>query len=381
MHLKLNEDFIEKISKVRKLLEKGQSCESIMNQLRRERIDKDLLDIVRGVCGIQKEGNRHMVDILIMIATPEEEQAIVSKGDWERKQEISLHEYYMCKKKGVTFALSRGYGMGESNAAIMAQNMITFLQPRVIAMAGFCAGNSGKVRLGDVIIANKVYNYDVGKQISEKEGLPEISNYSLRGDWLQFIERMNHEWLDIISEQAPVDFDWQCMELLSSLRKTDALPVESINFDMYPNWTNVVEKLEELGYILINADDTSISLTPDGKNFIGKHLVKNPKNIAQKPKVHIGPIATGTKVQVWSDIFKWLEARHDRKTCALDMESHVVGQLGEYNKIPFIVVKGVGDFANDGKPFANRFIEFTSFASCKFIMNLFTTNEFKPYWH
>lgn len=381
--LKLNEDFIENISIVRKLLEQSMSCEDIMKRLRREKIDITLYEIIHGVYGTQKEVKHHMTDVLIMIATQEEEAAIVSNGDWERKMTTGspLHEYYICEKKGVKFALSRGYDMGESDAAIMAQTMITYLQPQVIAMAGFCAGNSGKVQLGDIIIASKVYNYDIGKQISEIKVLPDISNYDLRGDWRQFIERMDKKWLNDSDIQAPLDFDWQCIELLSELKRMQNLSVDKVNFNKYPNWENVIKKLEEDRHISIDGKHGSISLTAEGENYIGEYIVRNPRYIAKKPSVHIGPIATGTKVQVWSKIFKWLETTHARKTCALDMESHVIGKLGSFNNIPFIVVKGVGDYADDGKPFANRFIEFTSFASCKCIINLFTSDEFKPYWY
>ncbi len=109
-------------------------------------------------------------------------------------------------------------------------------------------------------------------------------------------------------------------------------------------------------------------------------MVKNIDNRPPKKRLSIGAIATGTKVQIWSKIFQRLESMHDRKTYALDMESHVIGKLGNLNRIPFIVVKGIGDYADDGKAFANRFIEGTSYQSCKFIMDLFTMDEFMPYW-
>lgn len=381
--LKLNEDFIENISLVRKLLEQRLSSEDIMRRLHEEKIDLTLNEIIRGVCGIQKEVKHHMTDVLIMIATQEEEQAIISNGDWERTMatEPHLHEYYTCERKGIKFALSRGYDMGESDAAIMAQTMITHLQPRVIAMAGFCAGNSGKVHLGDIIIASKVYSYDIGKQISKIKVLPDISNYDLRGDWRQFIERMDQKWLNNIDIQVPLDFDWQCIELLSELRRIQKLSVNKVDFNKYPDWENVIKKLEDDRYISIDGKNSLIFLTTEGEKYIGEYIIRNPRYVAEKPSVHIGPIATGTRVQVWSKIFEWLETAHTRKTCALDMESHVIGKLGAFNDIPFIVVKGVGDFADDGKPFANRFIQFTSFVSCEYIINLFTADDFKPYWY
>ena len=380
--LKQNNDFRKAMDRVRELLQTGQAIGDIMDKLETENINLKLQKILKQSCGIIQGERCPMTDVLIMLATSEEERAIISKGGWERKRLESKQEYYTCVKEGVSFSLARGYRMGESDAAIMAQKLIDRLNPKVIAMAGFCAGKSGRVQLGDLIVANKIYNYDIGKQISPNDVLPEINSNTLDGTWLQYIERLDFNWIDKIGLQAPADFQWQKNELLIALRNHESVTVEQVyDPQKYPNWGEIIDSLQEEDYILINGTDVELTLTEKGRSYIGEYLVKNIKNIAPEPHVYIGPIATGTKVQTWSHIFQFLETMHDRKTCALDMESHIIGTLANYNNLPFIVVKGVGDFADDGKAFANRFIEFTSFSSCKFIMNLFTADDFKPYWN
>ena len=385
--LKKNGDFILAIKKVHDLLQTGKSIEDILLELRKEKVDWELQNVIKSQSFIRKKGynmatekiEQKEIDVLIMLATREEEKAIIKQNEWTREKIPTGQEYFVYEKNGIYFALARGYDMGEADAGIMAQKFIDALKPKVIAMAGFCAGRKGKVHLGDVIVANKVYNYDNGKQISETKSLPEISNYSLKGEWYQFIERLDEKWIENIATQAPKDFDQQTIELLSTLLEKDSMDAKKL-YDLgnYPDWKEVIANLQQQQYISITGK--MLKLTKKGKKFIEEYIVKNMGDDTYEMKLHIGPIATGTKVQVWSEIFNVLESKHDRKTCAIDMEAHAIGKLSDINEIPFIVVKGVGDFADDGKAFANRYIEYASCASCQFIIELFSREDFIFYW-
>ena len=86
-------------------------------------------------------------------------------------------------------------------------------------MAGFCAGQRGKQTLGDVVIAEKVFNYDLGKQISENKIQPQISSYKLDGRIKQKIERYGNNWRSSIKISLPKDFQLQCYEFLQELLK------------------------------------------------------------------------------------------------------------------------------------------------------------------
>lgn len=377
--LKENGDYILEIKKVHDKFQSGMSIEEILQSLRESKTDQKLQDILKNRGEEKMNIPDVRADVMIMIAAPDEERAITGRGEWERKRIASGQEYFMTVEKGIIFALVRGYREGESDAAIMAQKFVEALNPRVIAMAGFCAGKEGDVHLGDVIVADKVYNYDLGKQVSANEVLPEISNYSLNGDWLQFIERLDGGWLDTLNMQPPVDFQWQIIEFMRTLRKEGRKKKEELySKEIYPDWKQVVDHLLHEQWITIGGD-AALELTEEGTAYIDRYMIRHIKNVPPRQKLRVGTIATGTKVQQWDEIFQRLETR-DRKTCALDMESHVIGKLGSFNRIPFLVVKGVGDFARNGKKFANRFIEFTSYASCRFIMDLFSMEDFRDYW-
>jgi len=89
------------------------------------------------------------------------------------------------------------------------------------------------------------------------------------------------------------------------------------------------------------------------------------------PSTKVGVLATGDDVQEWSGVFDELARNYDRKTIALDMEAHAIGAISAFNNIPFIIAKGVGDFAKNGKKFDNRYIEYACKMSCNFIISFF----------
>lgn len=321
----------------------------------------------------------NIVDVLIMIATVEEEQAIIQHDSWEKRNLTDRLFYYETESNGVKFALARGFGLGETSTSQMAQLMINKVHPKVITMAGFCAGKQGKVNLGDIIVANKVYNYEVGKQLNENNIFPEISNYTLDLSWKQYIERYKFDF-NTTEVKKPKNFEVQCLKLLESLYYCGEESISILRRENeYPDWSDVIGTLVKNGEIEIC--DESLVLLDIGRKRIATYKALYSEIKENESRVHICPIATGSRVMEWDKIFEILETKHDRKTGALDMESHAIGMIGETNEIKFLVVKGVGDFAKTGKAFANRYIEYASYMSYCFIKKLFTDSEFMPLWN
>jgi nucleoside phosphorylase len=84
------------------------------------------------------------------------------------------------------------------------------------------------------------------------------------------------------------------------------------------------------------------------------------------PKVHFGPIATGSKVvQDW-DLFTKL-AFQCRKTLGADMEAAAVGYAAYRTRRPMIVAKGVSDHANAEKADAPQ--RDAALASARFVLS------------
>lgn len=162
-------------------------------------------------------GKSQLIDVLIMVATVEEENAILQDVGWEYQYTAKGYGYYH-RKEGLSFAVARAAEMGEIPAAVAAQHYVEQLKPRFLSMAGFCAGREGSVNLGDVFVPIKIYDYDNGgKQLTEDTVLPEMNLTQLDPIWRQKIERFGSEWRDTISITKPVPYEQQFIGLLKIL--------------------------------------------------------------------------------------------------------------------------------------------------------------------
>lgn len=315
------------------------------------------------------------IDVLILVATNEEEQAITKNEKFE-EYELPNEIVVLYKKyKSMNIALARGYEYGEVDAAIMAQTLYIFLKPRIVAMVGFCAGKKGKQVLGDVVIAEKVFNYDLGKQVAEDKYEPQLSNYKLDVRLKQKIERYHEDWRVSLKMQPPKDFQLQCYDFLSLLSRYSE-PVSSkelYDSNNFTEWAQLIQYMKENKFI--KSSKSNLSISAKGKNHLNTILLSYPNGyIPPKPSTKLGVLATGTKVQQWDGIFEFLNQQYDRKCSVLDMEGHAVGKIAEFNKCPFIIVKGVGDYAQNGKKFDNRFIEYAVYASYTFLVEFLSGN-------
>lgn len=317
------------------------------------------------------------IDVLVMVATEEEEKAIVNYEHFEERELDNGINILIQNENGLNIALARGFEYGEVDAAIMTQMLYMKLKPKIIAMAGFCAGQRGKHRLGDVVIAEKVFNYDLGKQISENKIKPQISNYKLDGRIKQKIERYGNKWRSSIKISLPKDFELQCFEFMKELSKYEegVEPRAIYNKDKYPDWHNLIQFFLHEKYIVKMKNGERITLSRKGRGYLNELNLLFPDGFTSvEPAAMLGVLATGTKVQQWDGIFNYLNSQFDRKCSVLDMEGHAMGKTAEFNRCPFIVVKGVGDFAQNGKSFDNRFIDYAVHSSYRFLVEFLRDN-------
>jgi nucleoside phosphorylase len=71
--------------------------------------------------------------------------------------------------------------MGATAAVNTLLPLVEKLKPRCIAMCGVCAGRQGKVELGDVVAADRLYYHDTGKQLLRRVQ-QDLTTYKLRDD-------------------------------------------------------------------------------------------------------------------------------------------------------------------------------------------------------
>ncbi len=120
------------------------------------------------------------VDVLIVTAVKEEYDAVLAvhagalpECAWTTRQEPSglevAYRRFGAKDGGdLRVAVLQSLGMGGVEAVSVAANFARDHEVRCLAMCGVCAGRRGKVALGDVIIADRMWTYDTGKRTVTK---------------------------------------------------------------------------------------------------------------------------------------------------------------------------------------------------------------------
>lgn len=322
----------------------------------------------------KKEICDEKADVLLIVATEEEEKSILNNDqNWKTNLSSKGTEYFVQTDAGITFALVRGPRMRQTAAAMTGEEFIMLLKPQYIAMVGFCAGRKGKVNLGDVVVADKVYLYDAGKIEADGNRLKEISSYVISDKWLQIVQRLGNTWRDKVPVKRPIDYEYErfCFIRDCTCAKTPIIPAEHWNPAQFPDMGKLIEKYLNEGCVELNSG--RLNLTEKGKEQFHNQMTTDYWSGYSAPEltVKVGSIATGSDVQEQPSIFRYLEENYERKTIALDMEANAIGELANHNEMKYIVAKGVGDFAAPGKSFANRFIDYSVFSSYVFIKEFF----------
>lgn len=116
-------------------------------------------------------------DILIVCALPEERDRVfdafsVSEEDRKRTIQSFRSDYNFIYQKfsyaGFNIAIVTQNSMGMATATSLTTRAILAMHPKLVAMTGICAGRKGKVGLGDILVADQVFDYTAGKKYVDK---------------------------------------------------------------------------------------------------------------------------------------------------------------------------------------------------------------------
>lgn len=341
---------------------------------------QDLANKIREILNTNREGLylpkinilESKIDVLIMVATVEEEKAITNNDVWETAKTADGYEYFI-HREGMCFALARAIDMGMESGATATQYYVSELKPRFLAMAGFSAGKRGSVNLGDVIVPDKVYQYGSGKQVSETDVLPELKMFRLEFLWKQKIERFGNAWRKTNPLPKPISYESQMYWFLKKMidQNFSANIVDLKKDEKLPDIIRIVNEHIEKGWL--KPKESNIVATKSGKEKYFHDFYYNYPGEYHDPELEtlVGVLATGNTVQQWDGIFQKLESEYDRKTCVLDMEGYAIADVAKFNRIPYLIAKGVGDFASTEKAFDNRYIPYSVFSAYRFLVAFF----------
>jgi len=327
--------------------------------------------------GTVEAAARPGVDVLIVTALKEEYDAVLQvdtgarpESPWKKEPgptglEVAFRTFHTTRGGGLRVAVTRPLEMGGEAVAGAIAPLIHVYTPRCLAMCGVCAGREGEVELGDVLIADVLWNYEFGKL--ERERTPSGQrvqrfkrrhiSYQLDALWKHRAESFQPDsespWLKERPRPYPAQMDW----VLECLLLGDDPAQHSQRRERCANYAKVMDLLRQRRWV----SKGEPRITKTGERYIRQRRGDHPDGLPEpKPfRVHVGPIATGNKVHKDPDIFEKLSDT-DYKVLGVEMEASSIGALAHLHQLEYmLVMKGVMDFAdpakNDNfKPFAAR---------------------------
>ncbi len=116
-------------------------------------------------------------DVLIICALPDERDRVfdafaVPEEDRRRIIQSFRADYNFVYQKFTyaqfNIAIATQNTMGMAAATSLATRAILAMKPKLVAMTGICAGRKTKVGLGDIIVADQVFDYTAGKKYVDR---------------------------------------------------------------------------------------------------------------------------------------------------------------------------------------------------------------------
>lgn len=308
------------------------------------------------------------IDVLIICALKDELDALLEVragvvNGWSRHD--GDPEFWTATLRGATGPLSiaaaRATAMGGIVAAELATNLTKQLEPRCLAMCGVCAGHPDDTDLGDVIIADRVFQHDNGKLT--KDGFAsDLTTHMPDDRWARAAQNLAGAAGGLHGYGEPNDdaAKWWFLERLYAGRT----PRKS-GFQRYFSAERQAVLLEGLlGDGLVRLKGESFSLTKNGRNFTARRRTIHGASAVEVPyHIHVGPIGSGNYVVGSSSDWDRIAGQGMRKVMGLEMEAAAIGAVAYRHRKRFVVAKGVMDHGDEHK--TDRFKAFAARASAE----------------
>ncbi len=327
------------------------------------------------------------MDVLIVTAIKEEFDAVlevktgVKEGrPWRRpdgfdREGTQVQEFEAENGGTLRMVVTLASDQGEPMAVNAATRLFTHAaigKPRCLAMCGVCAGPASDVALGDVVFANRVWDYEAGKvkvdlakdKTRTEQVFHDLNTFRLKPPWDQDVRFFKlgdvHSW----RKDRPIPLSWQADWFLRELLH-ERQPADHVAWKTYcPEYAKTAERLRERVYIVDR--HVGFDLTPLGRDWIEAKLNTSPeRTLPEPPKfgIHVGPIVSGSRVVNDPQIFEEIR-RSERSVRALEREAYAIGATADAHEIPYmLVVKGVMDHATAEKD--DQFKTFAARASAE----------------
>lgn len=133
---------------------------------------------------------------------------------------------------------------GPIATALDVRALLQELQPRFVAMSGICAGDKQHLCLGDIVVAEYAYHYQVGKIDQDPQGVliryPEWVTYGPAKQILRFVRHF-HSWKAPVAEIPRPDQEHKISErviaaMASGMAVQSAEPFLLLQQHNYKTW-------------------------------------------------------------------------------------------------------------------------------------------------
>ncbi len=332
-------------------------------------------------------GKIREVDVVIVTAIRLEFEAVlqvdagaVPGSIWELASgssglPVAFRSFVVPNHRALRIAVAIAPDMGATAAVNTLLPLVEQLRPRCLAMCGVCAGRRGKVALGDVVAADRLYYHDTGKQLPDQVQ-QDLTIYKLRDDWKAGLEGMDpaarfrtEPWFG----DRPLTLEWREHRALVALREGTLDPWSALGPELGAGaWKRIVEGLCERGLL----ESSGRTLTDAGHRFVDELLFKyqnalpdlSPVGALQPFRLHVAPIGSGARVvedeRIWTFVSQAM-----RKTLGIEMEAAAVAEIAHrqrQHRLDWVVMKGVMDFADHGRD--DHFKDFAARAAAECLL-------------
>jgi nucleoside phosphorylase len=324
------------------------------------------------------------VDVLIVVALRPELDTLLAEGEggrtaWREAIDGSGATYHVretINAHGQTMRLAAAWlgDSGQATATMRSRRLVDELDPLCLAMCGVCVGRRGSVHLGDVIVAERVFDLAALEAQDDDASSPASVGYELDLTWRMNAAALAADdgWRTATSywRWRPPTLDAQKRWLLHAIFDVDDYSVPPAERperkERCPNWTEAMSQVIAAGDVLIN-DHGTPSLTENGYRRIQREKALYPDGLPSDPPfwVHLGALATASKVIKDADVLNRLTPRV-RRLLGADLESTAIASVATHLARHWFVVRGVADYADDETDYG--FVPFARHAAASFLL-------------
>lgn len=170
--------------------------------------DQALLNLINRVSKVADVFAKE-IDVAIITAVEDEYKEVLGMPlaweDYEAKNSLTWYKYAelnITEEKKVSLVVAKLNEMGLVSAARQTECILNELHPKLVCMCGICAGIKGKVEKGDLIVAEKTWDYGNGKILPKEGGYyynfdAEPNQIQLDAGVLAKIKKYGQECLDL----------------------------------------------------------------------------------------------------------------------------------------------------------------------------------------